>query len=411
MRNNFKIILVKTLIIIFFLISTANTIEQFNFDITEIEITDNGNQFKGLKRGTATSDNGLIIEADIFEYNKLTNILNAYGKVEINDLINNYIIFADNITYIKNKETIFTQGDTKAIIESKYNFLSKNVTLLRDKKELYSSEFTEVKDDKFTQYNLNTFRFYIEESLLKGKNIEVISDYTKSSGNRDLYTYKDGIFNLKTKNFNASDTKIFLEKNIFGLNKSLLSINLEENNDLTTNQNAPRVYGVSSSKKGEITTINKGTFTSCGFNDGCPPWHINAESITHDSVKKQLIYKNAFLNVYNLPVLYFPKFFHPDPTVKRQSGLLTPQINSSEILGTSIITPYFHVISDNKDLTLTPTIFDSEIEMLQTEYRQQNESSSFIADIAHVRGYKSNLSQNRNSISHLFAKYDLDLKL
>lgn len=134
MRNNFKIILVKTLIIIFFLISTANTIEQFNFDITEIEITDNGNQFKGLKRGTATSDNGLIIEADIFEYNKLTNILNAYGKVEINDLINNYIIFADNITYIKNKETIFTQGDTKAIIESKYNFLSKNVTLLRDKK-------------------------------------------------------------------------------------------------------------------------------------------------------------------------------------------------------------------------------------------------------------------------------------
>jgi len=411
MRNNFKIILVKTLIIIFFLISTANTIEQFNFDITEIEITDNGNQFKGLKRGSATSDNGLIIEADIFEYNKLTNILNAYGKVEINDLINNYIIFADNITYIKNKETIFTQGDTKAIIESKYNFLSKNVTLLRDKKELYSSEFTEVKDDKFTQYNLNTFRFYIEESLLKGKNIEVISDYTKSSGNRDLYTYKDGIFNLKTKNFNASDTKIFLEKNIFGLNKSLLSINLEENNDLTTNQNAPRVYGVSSSKKGEITTINKGTFTSCGFNDGCPPWHINAESITHDSVKKQLIYKNAFLNVYNLPVLYFPKFFHPDPTVKRQSGLLTPQINSSEILGTSIITPYFHVISDNKDLTLTPTIFDSEIEMLQTEYRQQNESSSFIADIAHVRGYKSNLSQNRNSISHLFAKYDLDLKL
>ena len=191
----------------------------------------------------------------------------------------------------------------------------------------------------------------------------------------------------------------------------MLSINLEENNDLTTNQNAPRVYGVSSSKKGEITTINKGTFTSCGFNDGCPPWHINAESITHDSVKKQLIYKNAFLNVYNLPVLYFPKFFHPDPTVKRQSGLLTPQINSSEILGTSVITPYFHVISDNKDLTLTPTIFDSEIEMLQTEYRQQNESSSFIADIAHIRGYKSNLSQNRNSISHLFAKYDLDLKL
>jgi len=411
MRNNFKIAIIKTLLIIFFLISNTYSIEQFNFDITEIEISDNGNKFKGLKRGSATSDNGLIIEADIFEYDKLTNILNAYGKVEINDLVNNYVIFADNITYIKNKETVFTKGETKAIIESKYNFWSKNVTLLRAKKELYSSDFTEVKDDKFTQYNLNEFRFYIDKNLLKGKNIDVISDYTKIPENRELYSFKDGIFNLETKNFDASDTKIFLEKNVFGLNKSLFSLNFEENNNLTKNQNAPRVYGVSSSKKGEITKINKGTFTSCGFNDGCPPWHIDAESITHDSFKKQLIYKNAFLNIYNLPVLYFPKFFHPDPTVKRQSGLLTPQINSSDILGTSIITPYFHVISDNKDLTLTPTIFDSEIEMLQMEYRQENRSSSFIADMAHVRGYQSNISQNRNSISHLFAKYESVLNL
>ena len=411
MRNNFKIAIIKTLLIIFFFISNAYSIEQFSFDITEIEISDNGNKFKGLKRGSATSDNGLIIEADIFEYDKLTNILNAYGTVEINDLVNNYVIFTDNITYIKDKETIFTKGETKAIIESKYNFLSKNVTLLRAQKELYSSEFTEVKDDKFTQYNLNEFRFYIDKNLLKGKNIDVISDYTKIPENRELYSFKDGIFNLETKNFDASDTKIFLEKNVFGLNKSLFSLNFEKNNNLTKNQNAPRVYGVSSSKKGEITKINKGTFTSCGFNDGCPPWHIDAESITHDSFKKQLTYKNAFLNIYNLPVLYFPKFFHPDPTVKRQSGLLTPQINSSDILGTSIITPYFHVISDNKDLTLTPTIFDSEIEMLQMEYRQENRSSSFIADMAHVRGYQSKKSQNRNSISHLFAKYESVLNL
>ena len=411
MRNNFKITIIKTLLIIIFLISNTYSIEEFNFDITEIEISDNGNKFKGLKRGSATSDNGLIIEADIFEYDKLTNILNAYGTVEITDLVNNYVIFTDNITYIKDKETIFTKGETKAIIESKYNFWSKNVTLLRAKKELYSSEFTEVKDDKFTQYNLNEFRFYIDKNLLKGKNIDVISDYTQIPENRELYSFKDGIFNLETKNFDASDTKIFLEKNVFGLNKSLFSLNFEKNNNLTKNQNAPRVYGVSSSKKGEITKINKGTFTSCGFNDGCPPWHIDAESITHDSFKKQLTYKNAFLNIYNLPVLYFPKFFHPDPTVKRQSGLLTPQINSSDILGTSIITPYFHVISDNKDLTLTPTIFDSEIEMLQMEYRQENRSSSFIADMAHVRGYQSKKSQNRNSISHLFAKYESVLNL
>ena len=46
-----------------------------------------------------------------------------------------------------------------------------------------------------------------------------------------------------------------------------------------------------------------------------------------------MIYKDVLLQIYDVPVLYFPKFFHPDPTVKRQSGLLQPRLNSSNILG------------------------------------------------------------------------------
>ena len=29
--------------------------------------------------------------------------------------------------------------------------------------------------------------------------------------------------------------------------------------------------------------------------------------------------RNAVLKIYDVPVLYFPKFFHPDPTVERRS--------------------------------------------------------------------------------------------
>ena len=36
--------------------------------------------------------------------------------------------------------------------------------------------------------------------------------------------------------------------------------------------------------------------------------------------------------MYDFPILYFPKFFHPDPSVKRQSGFLRPQINNSNEL-------------------------------------------------------------------------------
>ena len=410
MKNNFKIIIFN-IIIVLVLLTKAFSIEQFNFDVTEIEITNNGNKFKGLKRGKATSVSGLIIEADKFEYDKLTNILNAYGDVIIKDQINDYVIFSDDITYIQNIEKVFSKGKTEAIINSKYNFLSKNVTLLRNKKEFFSSEFTTVKDDKLTEYNLNEFRYFIEESLLKGKNIEVISDYTKYPEARDRFKYKGGIFNLKTKNYNASETKVFLKKNTFGLNKGLVQSSFDIEDEFYLSKNDPRLYGVSSSKKENITIVNKGVFTSCGFNDKCPPWHIEAKKITHDKNKKQLIYDNAFLNVYNIPVLYFPKFFHPDPSVKRQSGLLRPQNNNSEILGSSIIIPYFHVISESKDLTFTPTFFDSNINMIQTEYRQKNKFSSFISDIAHVRGYKSNISNKKNSMSHLFAWYDLDLDL
>jgi len=215
MKNNSRIIILKTILILFFLIAETYAIEEFNFDVTEIEVTDNGNKFKGLKRGLATSYDGLIIEADIFEYDKITNILNAYGNVEIKDPVNDYNIFSNDITYEKNKELVFSKGETKAIIESKYNFLSKNVTLLRNKGELYSEEFSTVKDDKLTQYNLKSFRYYIEDKILKGNDVEVISDYTKNSGDRDVYIYNDGIFDLDLKNFKASETKIFLKKNKF----------------------------------------------------------------------------------------------------------------------------------------------------------------------------------------------------
>ena len=395
MKNNFKKILLNITIIIFSLIPKTYAIEQFTFDVTELEILDKGNKFKGLKRGTIISDNGIIIKSDFFEYDKLNNILTATGNVEINDTQNDYLIFSNNIVYTKNKETIFSKNVTKAIIESKYNFVSKNVTLLRDKNELYSSDNTEIIDDKQYFYKLSQFSYNYKSGLLKGKDLKVISNFnSENNENKDLYTFKDGQFNLKSKNFNAPNTKIYLAKNLFGNNK-----------------NDPRLFGVSSKKKNALTTVNKGVFTSCSLKEKCPPWSINAETILHDEIKKQLIYEKAFLNVYDVPVLYFPKFFHPDPTVKRQSGLLTPQINSSDKLGTSMLIPYYHVISDNKDLTFTPTIFDSKIYMLQNEFRQINKDSSFIIDLAHTQGFKANLSNNKNSISHIFAKYDLNLNL
>ena len=100
-------------------------------------------------------------------------------------------------------------------------------------------------------------------------------------------------------------------------------------------------------------------------------------------------YRNALLKIYDIPILYFPKFFHPDPTVNRQSGLLKPTLNNSNVLGSSVTLPYFRAISNNKDFTFSPTIFDSKTLSFQNEYRQKNKNSYLIADIGVVKDYTS----------------------
>ena len=447
----------KYILIIFIsLISfKANSLEQFNFDVTEIEITNDGNIFKGLKRGKITSNDGILIDADNFEYNKKLNVLNASGNVKIEDKIQSYIIYADDITYLRSEEKIFTKGNSKAIdpkgqvinsdnfsydkienilkangsvkiedtiedyiiyadditylrnedkivtggetkayIKSKYEIETKNVSFFRNKKILNSKNKTKIKDQNSQVYFVDEFNYSINDGLFKGTNILIITNYQKPKSDKFFFT--NALINLDKKTFVAKDTKINLHKNIFD-----------------RSENDPRISGVSSKGEGNITLIKKGIFTSCKKNDDCPPWSITAEEIKHDKEKKQLSYKNAFLQIYDYPVFYLPKFFHPDPTVERQSGLLKPEINNSKILGSSITIPYYYNISDKEDFTLRPTLFDNKFIVLQNEYRKSKENYDLLADFGYVQNYKSTSStiKEKKNFGHIFTKLDYDLNI
>ena len=67
MQNSLK---KKIFIILFFFISTIplNSSEQFNFNVTEIKITEDGNKFRGEKGGVVTTDDGIIINAGGFTH-------------------------------------------------------------------------------------------------------------------------------------------------------------------------------------------------------------------------------------------------------------------------------------------------------------------------------------------------------
>ena len=436
-----------------FIYFTVNGVEQFDFNITEIEILNDGNIIKGVKKGTVKTDDGIKITANTLVYNKPLNILTANGDVEIidskknlkiysdsviyeknkeifttnqnskviydtsksiiseififdrnkntlnainnfkiEDNINDYIITGENFTYFKNLEKIVTKGLTKAFIQSKYKITSKDVTYKIDKNSLFSNNKTKIEDQNSQVYFVEKFNYQIDQEILKGEKILVVTNYNLPIS--DKFFFESAIFNLKEQKFIAKNTEIKFHKSIF------------ENS-----ANDPRLKGASSSSDGNITLINKAIFTSCKKNDNCPPWSIKAEKIKHDKAKKQLIYDSAVLRIYDFPVLYFPKFFHPDPSVKRQSGLLKPEINDSNILGSSITIPYFKVISKSKDLTITPTIFDTNTFMSTAEYREIKKNSKIFADLGYVNGYKSTTTNKKNNLSHLFLNYDLNLNL
>jgi len=452
MKNKFFYIFLSILISNFLCLEPSSA-QQFNFDVTEIEILNNGKIIKGLKNGTVKTNNGVSIAASTFIYDKESNILTAEGNIEIIDSKNNLTIYSNNIvydknkeiitskknskalydigktifadsfkynrknnifnalgnvkientiddysitgndfTYFKNSEKIITSGETKALIQSKYKITSSDIIYSINENNLTSKKKTKIEDMNSQVYLIENFNYQIDQELLKGDNILIITNYNLPKS--DTIFFKSAIINLKETRFLAKDTTIEIHEDIFG-----------------NSNNNPRLKGVSSSSNEGITLINKGIFTSCKKNDNCPPWSIQANKIKHDKTKKQLVYNNAILKIYDFPVLYFPKFFHPDPSVKRQSGLLKPEINNSTILGSSFTLPYFKVLDQNKDLTITPTIFDNDILMTSIEYRKENKNSNIFADFGFVDGYKSASTNKKKNLSHLFFNYNLDLNL
>jgi LPS-assembly protein len=134
---------------------------------------------------------------------------------------------------------------------------------------------------------------------------------------------------------------------------------------------APRGERVSSTQ----TIFDKGTFTAC---DACkedptkpPLWQVRARRIIHNQVEKVIYYEDAMLDIGGVPIFYMPYFSAPDNTIPRKSGFLTPQYSATSTLGQGIATPYYYVISPDRDMTVTPTYYSRQGLLLEGEYRQK----------------------------------------
>ena len=103
-------------------------------------------------------------------------------------------------------------------------------------------------------------------------------------------------------------------------------------------KNKPRVFANAIRLSTKKSVFNKSIFTICDYreNDKCPPWTIQASKMLHDNIKKTIYYDNALIKVYDIPIFYIPKLSHPDPTVDRRTGFLTPSFLDTKNLGSGL---------------------------------------------------------------------------
>ena len=374
MKNNF----LSFLYIIIFILFTNSTIsDEFEVKSNSIDVKDGGNIINAYGAVEVISNNNITIKSEKSILDKNKSLLISSGNVILLDEENNLKIKADEVIFDRENNKLTVQGKAIIIFEDDYILNSEKVVYDKKLNTIYSNEDSILKDiignkTKFRKFNLD-----LNKKIAKVYGL----DFADVDNNKFLLN--EAFIDLEKRKIAGKDLKLFFDKSILG--------NIE---------NDPRIYGNSVLNNVDETIVKKGVFTSCKFNENekCPPWEMRAKEIKHDKKKKIIEYKDAYLRIYDKPVLYFPFFFHPDPTVKRQSGFLMPEINSSSFLGSSLKIPYYKVISDSKDFTLSPRVFFNDKFLLQSEYRQAYNNSDLILD-------QSIKIDNENSVTHFFGNF------
>ena len=121
-----------------------------------------------------------------------------------------------------------------------------------------------------------------------------------------------------------------------------------------------------------VTRLYKVVGSSCKVcaSDPVPLWLVRAERIVRDPEQQRIHVRNAYFDIAGVTVGYFPYFNFPDPEVKRASGFLQPDFRTSDVFGFGAKIPYFIVLSDQSDITITPFLTSGGARILEGEYRQ-----------------------------------------
>jgi len=127
--------------------------------------------------------------------------------------------------------------------------------------------------------------------------------------------------------------------------------------------------------EGTVNEMSRAVYSTCNLcatDPSKPPlWQLRARTAVQDGQNKRIEYRDVVLDIYGVPVAYFPYFWHADPSVRRASGFLVPAFGQSKNLGAFLATPYFWALNDVSDLTVTPTLSSQQYGNLNLQYRRR----------------------------------------
>ena len=333
----------------------------------------------------------LEVNSSVIKYDDINKITILEGSVNSVDDKGNKI-FSEYAKYNKVEKLFETKGKTKIITSGGYELLGSNIILDDKKKIIFSDYKARITDKDGNEILVDMFNYSTLNNIFFSKgNIKVLDI------NDNNYNFSEVYIDEKKKKIIGSDARAFLNQ------QSVVSASID---------NEPRIFANTMSLANNITTMDKGVFTYCKKkeNEKCPPWTLQSQKIKHDLAKKTIFYENVVLKIYDFPIFFSPRFSHPDPTVKRRSGLLAPTLASSTSLGSGFAVPYFLNISNDRDLTITPRVYLNENPLLLAEYRQDFKNSFLVFDTGYTEGYKkTDKIKTKGSRSHFFSKFNMTL--
>jgi LPS-assembly protein len=137
--------------------------------------------------------------------------------------------------------------------------------------------------------------------------------------------------------------------------------------------------------EGHITVFEDAHYTACKnceTKSGDPLWELVSDQTTHDSDTKTLYHVKPRLKIAGVTVAGLPYLEHADPSVKRRTGWLVPDVNFGSAYGAGLTTPYFWAIGPDRDLTFRPMLTLKQGPVADVEYRQRTASGLY-----KVRGF------------------------